>query len=272
METRDIKLKNFNGRQYMIHTYELSEIKDLQTPQRPLAIVIPGGSFNHLSQREGEPVALAFAARGFQVAVMEYNLVQDPGDIYPDAALDVLTTVKYFKNHAAQYRINPEKIVTVGFSAGGHVASVANNFATDAKIAAKYGFVSQEVRPSKTILGYPLINIDKLGMSIPQDQAQFIPQEQQLRDSALMVNPDTPATFIFHAWDDPLVLIENSLEYVKALRKAEVVCELHIFARGGHGFSLARPEMTVKNREWQNNPHASHWFNLALEWLQEEWQ
>lgn len=272
MQTQDIELRNFNQRKFTIHSYQLAPITDLKQPQRPLAIVVPGGSFNHLSQREGEPVALAFASRGFQAAVMEYNLVQDPGAIYPDAALDVLTTVSYFRQHTAELRIDPEKIVTVGFSAGGHVLAIANNFASDLQRAKKYGYSYQQVRANQSILGYPLINIDRLGMPIPPDQAQFIPQDPQLRDAALAVNEKLPASFIFHACDDPLVLLENSLEYVAKLRENKISFEYHVFARGGHGFSLARPEMVVRNREWQNNPHASHWLGLALEWLQEEWQ
>ena len=40
---------------------------------------------------------------------------------------------------------------------------------------------------------------------------------------------------------------------------------------GYHGFSLARHNVQTKGREWQENPHAAHWFNLAMEWLKSEW-
>ena len=272
MKVNDLTLTNFNQRKFNLHTYTLGSIGELVTPKHPLAIVVPGGSFDHLSKREGEPVALAFNNCGFNSVVMEYNLVQDEGDIYPDAGLDVLSTVKYFREHAQDYQIDPNKIVTIGFSAGGHVASFANSMANSAKYQKEFGFKSAEVLPNKTILGYPLINLTKIGFDIPEDEQDKVPQDEFIKDSSLGVTANTPATFIFHAWDDPIVLVTNTFEYVEALHNKKVPCEAHIFNRGGHGFSLARKDMVVKGREWQENPHAAHWFELAQEWLASEWQ
>ncbi|EGF36052.1 esterase/lipase, partial [Lactobacillus helveticus MTCC 5463] len=66
-----------------------------------------------LSKREGEPVALAFNNQGFNSVVMEYNLVQAPGKIYPDAGLDVLTTVKYFRDHADESQMSWQILIAV---------------------------------------------------------------------------------------------------------------------------------------------------------------
>lgn len=270
METKSLTLTNFNGREFKVHTYFLEKNPKLAVQTRPLIIVIPGGSFNHLSARESEPVALAYNARGFNSVVMEYNLVQDPGKIYPDAGLDVLTTVKYCRDHAEEYGIDPNKIVTLGFSAGGHVASAANFMANSEKFAKKYDYQAEEVWPNKTILGYPLINIDQIGFEIPDGQEKDLPDEPELRDSALGVTRETPATFIFQAWDDPVVLISNSIEYIRALYANQVECEAHLFNKGYHGFSLARPETTESDKEWQNNPHAARWFEMSIEWLKQE--
>lgn len=272
MKTNTLTLTNFNGREFTLHTYTQEQNKFLVQPKHPLVIVIPGGSFNHLAQREGEPVALAYMSHGYNAAVMEYNLVQDPGKIYPDAALDVLTTVKYFRTHAAEYHIDPQKVVTVGFSAGGHVASAANVLADSEKFSQRFGYDADAVRPNLTILGYPLINIEKIGFDVPEDQKAKYPEEPELLDTAKGVTEKTPATFIVQAWDDPVVLIGNSLEYMNALNEHNVSCEAHLFHQGLHGFSLARPEMVTKEREWQDNPHAASWFNLSLEWLDGQWQ
>ncbi len=270
MKTENLTLTNFNGRKFKIHTYTLNENPKLARQKKPLIIVIPGGSFDHLSLREGEPVALAYAARGFNAAVMEYNLLQDPGRIYPDAGLDVLSTIKYYRDHVEEYQIDPKKIVTIGFSAGGHVASAANYLANSKKFSQKYGYDSDEVRPNKTILGYPLINIDKIGFPLPDNADANMPFEAELKDTALGVTRETPATFIFQAWDDPVVLIDNSIEYIAALNKNKVECEAHLFTHGYHGFSLARPHTMEKDQVWQDNPHAAQWFKLSLEWLKQE--
>ena len=270
MKTENLTLTNFNNRKYTIHTYTLDDNPKLVEQKRPLIIVIPGGSFNHLSLREGDPVALAYSSHGFNSVVMEYNLVQDPGKIYPDAGLDVLSTIKYYRDNAEKYNIDPNKIVTIGFSAGGHVASAANYMANSETFSKKYNYVPKEVRPNKTILGYPLINIDQIGFEIPDGQEEDLPDEPELRDSALGVTRETPATFIFQAWDDPVVLISNSIEYIRALYANQVKCEAHLFEKGLHGFSLARPEIVEKGSEWQNNPHAARWFEMSLEWLRQE--
>lgn len=271
MKIENLTLTNFNQRKFKIHTYVLDPNPELVEQKRPLAIVVPGGSFNHLSKREGEPVALAFNNRGFNSVVMEYNLVQDEGKIYPDAGLDVLTTVKYFRDHAQDYQLDPNKILTIGFSAGGHVVSVANNMAVNKQYQEKYGFKKDAVIPNRTILGYPLINIKKIGFPIPEDQMDKMPEEKDLLNSALGVTRETPKTFIFQAWDDPVVLIDNSIEYLDALNKNKISTEAHLFGHDYHGFSLARHNVQTKGREWQENPHAAHWFNLAMEWLRNGW-
>lgn len=265
MRVENLTLTNFNNREYQVHTYVLEPNPELVEQKRPLAIVVPGGSFNHLSKREGEPVALAFNNQGFNSVVMEYNLVQDPDKIYPDAGLDVLSTVKYFRDHADEYQLDKDKILTVGFSAGGHVVSVANNMALNKNYQTKYDFDKTDALPNKTILGYPLIDIKKIGFPIPEDQKAKMPVEEDILDSALGVTRETPDTFIFQAWDDPVVLIGNSIEYIGVLNKNKVSAEAHLFNYGYHGFSLARHNVETKGQDWQDNPHAAHWFNLAME-------
>lgn len=167
--------------------------------------------------------------------------------------------------------MDPNRILTVGFSAGGHVVSSANNMALSSDYQSKYGFNKDDVLPNKTILGYPLIDIKKIGFPIPDDQKDKMPVEPELLDSALGVTRETPDTFIFQAWDDPVVLIGNSSEYIGALNKNNVKTEAHLFNHVYHGFSLAHHNVQTKGREWQENPHAAHWFNLAMEWLRSAW-
>ena len=120
--------------------------------------------------------------------------------------------MKYFRDHADEYQLDKDKILTVGFSAGGHVVSVANNMALNKNYQTKYDFDKTDVLPNKTILGYPLIDIKKIGFPIPEDQKAKMPVEEDILDSALGVTRETPDTFIFQAWDDPVVLIGNSIE------------------------------------------------------------
>lgn len=56
-------------------------------------------------------------------------------------------------------------------------------------------------------------------------------------------------------YDDPLRAL-NSLLYYAALRAAKVPAELHVFARGGHGYGMRRPDLPV-----------GRWPELLLAWL-----
>ena len=98
MDVRHLVLTNFNERDFKVTYYGLDENPNLTMKKRPLVLVFPGGSFNHLSQREGEPVALAYANKGCNSAVVSYNLTTDPGEIYPDAALSGLRAIQYFRD------------------------------------------------------------------------------------------------------------------------------------------------------------------------------
>lgn len=270
MDVRHLTLTNFNERDFKVTYYGLEKNPNLTMKKRPLILVFPGGSFNHLSQREGEPVALAYANKGFNSAVVSYNLTTDPGEIYPDAALSGLRAIQFFRDNAERLGIDSEKIVTIGFSAGGHVVSSMNMMAESEKWQQEFKFNYNEVTPNATILGYPLINLAKIGFKLNNTEKAEVDDEAEkdFLDTAKGVTNQTPPTFIFQAYDDPTVLIDNSLEYMMALRKHDIQFEAHIFDKGGHGFSLATPELAVKNRPWVVDEHTAHWFKLSIEWLQ----
>ncbi|MCI1974221.1 MAG: alpha/beta hydrolase, partial [Lactobacillus sp.] len=118
MKITDLNLTNANGRPFKATIYQQRPNEMLRQPDRPLMLVIPGGSFNHFSVRESEPVALAYAARGFNCAILWYNLVQDEGMVYPDAALSGLQLLTYLRQHHAEYNLDPHRTAVIGFSAG----------------------------------------------------------------------------------------------------------------------------------------------------------
>lgn len=267
MKIEKLTLTNFNGRKFNITTYTQDQDPKLLVQKKPLMIILPGGSFNHHAMRESEPVALAYASKGFNCAIVYYNLITDPGLIYPDAGLDGLKVVQYYREHAQEYHIDPNKIAVCGFSAGGHVASAMASMIDAPSMINKFKFDPEQVRPNATILGYPLIDIEKIGYKLTPEEMTYFPKEDYLRNTSLGVTNKTAPTFIFQAWDDPTVMIDNSLEYLNALNNKHVRFEAHLFEAGGHGFSLATPELEQTGRPEQVNNHVAHWFDLSIEWL-----
>ena len=87
--------------------------------KRPAVIVVPGGGYGMVSKREGEPVAHAFLAKGFQVFILTYRVGEEVR--YPEQLCEIAAAVDYVKKHADEFSVNPQEVFAVGFSAGGHL-------------------------------------------------------------------------------------------------------------------------------------------------------
>ena len=87
---------------------------------RPMVLVVPGGGYTHVSAREGDPVALQFAAAGYHTAVLDYAICEKARDYLPLRQL--AQAIGLVREHAAAWHVLPDKIAVCGFSAGGHLA------------------------------------------------------------------------------------------------------------------------------------------------------
>ena len=114
---------------------------------RPLVLVVPGGGYTHVSAREGDPVALQFAAAGYHTAVLDYAICEKAKDYMPLRQL--AEAIGLVRQHAAQWHILPEKIAVCGFSAGGHLALSGAVLDIPGEAA--------QPRPNAVILGYPVV-------------------------------------------------------------------------------------------------------------------
>jgi acetyl esterase/lipase len=139
--------------------------------------------------------------------------------------------VSYTRGHATAWHLNSHKIGVLGFSAGGHLSAL---------ISTNPG--ESNARPDFAILIYPayLATGPKLEQLAPE----------------IKVTPEAPPSFLVQTEDDP-VHVECSLNYYRALKDNKVPAEMHIFAKGGHGYGLrANPEKPVTG-----------WPKLAEAWL-----
>ena len=85
-------------------------------------LICPGGGYEHVSVREGEPVALHFLTAGCHAAVLWYDISKH-GVAYPQELKELAWSVAYLRAHADQYAIDKDKILVAGFSAGAHLAA-----------------------------------------------------------------------------------------------------------------------------------------------------
>ena len=107
---------------------------------RPAMLVVPGGGYQYCSDREGEPVALAYMAQGFNAFVLRYTA--DATTPIDKALQDGAAAMDYLRANAAELEIDPQQIAAVGFSAGGHLVASLGTLLPKAQ------------RPNALVLGY----------------------------------------------------------------------------------------------------------------------
>ncbi len=225
-------------------------------------IICPGGGYHHRAFHEGEPVAQWLNRLGLAALVLDYRVAPYR---FPYPILDGLRAVRYVRTHAAELQIDPQKIVMLGFSAGGHLAATVGNYSDHSPLAAavnchsRDGIDRADHRPNGLILAYPVVSFQEFAHQGSIQQLLGAPPDPHwltVLSNHRQVTSATPPTFLWHTADDASVPVENSLELATALRKANVSLEFHIFPHGRHGLGLAA-----------ESPQVAHWTTLCANWL-----
>jgi acetyl esterase/lipase len=218
-------------------------------------VVFPGGAYTHLAANlEGRQVADWFTARGFRAFILSYRLSSN-GYILPVPLLDARRAVQTVRARARDYFINPNRIVVVGFSAGGHLAALAGTQFVPGNPEADDPIERVSSRPDFLVLGYPwigAISSDTSHLSYCEE-FKLMDKCEELRKAYspdLFVTHQTPPTFWYHTFDDQTVPVEQGLRFYDALVKAGVPSEAHIFAKGVHGTGLGKADAALD--QWPN--------------------
>lgn len=221
-------------------------------------VVLPGGGYARLSDvKEGSAVAEWLNSLGITVFVLKYRL----GMRYhqPNQLLDAARAVRTVRARAKEWNLDANRIGILGFSAGGHLASTVATHFDAGKPDAKDEIERVSSRPDLQILIYPVITMgefthagSKKNLLGENPTADLI----KLYSNELQVTKETPPAFLVHTMTDTAVPVENSLQYVAALRRAGVAFEFHSYERGPHGFGLA-----------PNDPILASWADRCADWL-----
>lgn len=205
--------------------------------KRKCVLVIPGGAYVFVSEREGEPVALKFAGADIAAFVLRYTIA--PNLKYPVPLTEVYAALSYIRRNASHYGVDPDKISVCGFSAGGHLAAISSAFCEKAEFANLLGIDVAEMKINGCILGYPVIS-----NSYPHEETfdTISGKNPELREKLSVekcVTPNFPKSFIWHTTFDNCVNVMNSLVLAEALSKNKVFYEMHIYPIGDHGLSIS---------------------------------
>lgn len=197
-------------------------------------IVLPGGGYEFLSDDEAEPIAEWLQQGGYRASVFRYPV----DTFYPAVLTAILNEVDRVKVNGA------DKVVLLGFSAGGHAAGLA-------------ALSSDSV--AGVILCYPVVSMEldtHAGSRIHLLGLDATPELRAATSLNKLVNPSSPPMFIWHTADDGVVSVEHAYLLVTALANAAVSHELHVYPRGVHGLNLAKGAGAPGG-----------WTTLCLDWL-----
>ncbi|MCJ7467433.1 MAG: alpha/beta hydrolase [Maribacter sp.] len=227
-------------------------------------LIFPGGGYGILAYDwEGTDIAKFLNGKGIAGIVVKYRLPSSVSqkDKYNVPLIDAQRALRLVRSKAAEYNIEANKIGIIGFSAGGHLASTLGTHFNEKVYDPVDAADALSARPDFMALGYPVITFTKTTKHQGSETnliGEHPSTELETRFSnELQVTEDTPPTFLVHAEDDTGVPVENSLLFFQALKDKGVPATMHIYPKGGHGFSLGLKE-----------PHLRGWTERLFEWIE----
>lgn len=263
----EIKVEGYEEKANL-YTYILDNSVEMHPDRkRPVIVICPGGGYAMTSDREAEPIAMQYLARGYHAVILRYSVAPAR---YPLALLQLAKSVAYLREHAEEFHIDTDRIILQGFSAGGHLAASLGVFWKEKFISEALQTDSEMVKPNSLILSYPVISSGKFAHKgsfeclLGEDCND--PEKVKKQSLEFQVTEDTPPTFLWHTVTDDTVPVENSLLFFEALRKHKVPVELHLYSAGGHGLSLANEETSYEGGGCIQ-PECQSWMELACTWI-----
>ena len=215
-------------------------------------LIIPGGGYELVAMyHEGYEVAKKLSAKGITAAVLKYRLPNPKSSDQPQLVplADTRQALKMLRNRSKTYGIDKNKVGVMGFSAGAHLATVASLWATE----------NPEEKPNYSALIYGVTNLSDDNLQWLEKSLYFRPlTANEIKENTVLdlVDDTTPPAFLIHAYDDDVCHVKESTGYAAKLFEHNVLNEMHLFPKGGHGFGLGK-----------SKDGTDQWLNLFVNWL-----
>ena len=237
---------------------------------RPAVLILPGGGYVFVcAEREGEPIAHGFLARGYNAFVLHYSVAKTR--IHPAQLQQASLALAFIRAHADTFGIDPLRVFTVGFSAGGHLAGMLATMWHRPEAWRDIGLRFGENCPTGAALIYPVVLGDSpfahhdsfrnlLGADAPSEASlQSVSLEKQADEHAVPL-------FLFHTSDDATVDVRNSLLLAAVYRALNKPFELHVLPHGRHGLATG-DEITNGGSIEGFDERSKAWIDEAAYWM-----
>lgn len=172
---------------------------------------------------------------GYTLVIVRHG--SSPQFKVPEAVADVRRAVRYLRLHAADFKIDPNRIGVCGGSAGGHLSLMLGTASDEGEKDSKDDVDRTSDRVEAVVAYFPPVDLrDWVG----DKRFPALHFDAKLADSVspiLHVSKDDPPTLLIHGDKDDLVVLKNSQDIEAALKKEGVPCELIVMQGAGHGFA-----------------------------------
>lgn len=245
---------------------EVFVAEKVQSFVRKAILIIPGGGYEKVcSEREGEPIALAFMAYGYNAFVLHYSAGKE---VFPTHLVEASAAIKHIKDNADAYNIDIENVFVVGFSAGGHLAATLGTMWDRKEIYDLLEMSCGYNKPKGMMLIYPVISAEHHGFSF-NNLLGAAKNDETLKNCSIenCVNENSSPAFILHTANDEVVSVKNSLALANALADKGIKFEMHIYPDAPHGIALAN-EITKCGVEKHKNTAIAKWVENAVRWAE----
>lgn len=208
-------------------------------------VICPGGGYHILAwPKEGVELAKFFNSLGVTAAVLKYRVPRrDPETPHVEPLQDAQRAIRLVRKNAEAWNVDPQRVGILGFSAGGHLTVMAGTHWDRPAYSKTDDADDLSCRPDFMCPIYAAY----LGNEYRDDVVEL--------GSLVRVNKQTPPTFLAVTWDDKMRGAQSALLFAE-LRKAGVPAEIHVYAKGGHGYGIRPSDAPV-----------STWHKRCEQWM-----
>lgn len=241
---RDVEFAKVGERKLLLDIYQPESARE---SRNPLVVWIHGGAWRSGS-KENVPVT-HWLEEGFAIASVDYRL--SPEAKFPAQIHDIKAAIRFLRGNAERFHVDPDRIVIVGASAGGHLAALAGVSDGVQELEGTLGeYNSVSSRVQAIVSFYGASNLQSilsqstehgLSVRVPALQLLLGGQPQDVSDLAKLASPVAsvdaadPPLWLIHGDSDPQMPFEQSKEFVKAYRNVGSPVQLDIVVGGKHG-------------------------------------
>ncbi|HRH98239.1 MAG TPA: alpha/beta hydrolase [Prosthecobacter sp.] len=214
-----------------------------EKPNGTAVLVCPGGGYGILAyEHEGSQVCDFLVQHGVTGILLKYRVPKrDPKDPGREALQDAQRAMGIIRHHAAEWGLKPDRIGILGFSAGGHLTVMTTLHANERTYTTDPALDVEDATPNFAVPVYPAYLVSK------EDPFHLLP--------GFEVSAKSPPMCFVHANDDSWSATASALLYLE-YKKLNIPCELHIYAKGGHGFGMRKSGGPVND-----------WPDRVAEWM-----